>query len=129
MNTFSCPVDSRIQAKRSRVGRVSLRIWTTAGSTLRLGVVLEAGQAAQHQPGRETDFGDEDDQPEEQRSVPLPAVQRDDHVDGARQQRADAGQPGDDLHDVVSLSWIVTCPVSPSTRTMAPSGRSSVAPA
>ena len=32
----------------------------------------------------ETDFGDEDDQPEEQRAVPLPTVQRDDHVDAAR---------------------------------------------
>ena len=59
MNTFICGVDSRIQAKRSRDGgRVSRRISTTAGSTLR-SRVLEARQAAQHQTGRQTDLGDE----------------------------------------------------------------------
>ena len=44
------------------------------------------------------DLGDQHDQAEEQGPVPLPPVERHDHVDEAGEQRADAGQPGDGLH-------------------------------
>ena len=92
-----------------------------------LGAVLDAAEPPQHESRCETDLGDDDDEAEEQRAVPFPPVQRDDHVDAAADERSDAREPGDDLHGVLSSPSMVTWPVSPLTVTTAPSGRSSVA--
>ena len=74
----------RLRARRS--GRTAAAGWPAAPRRAwrveRLAGPLQAGEAPQHQGRGQAHLGDEHDQPEEQRPVPLPAVERHDHVDG-----------------------------------------------
>src|SRR5262249_39777520 len=92
---------------------------------IRFDASLEPADAPENEAGRETDLGRDEGEAEGQRAVPLPAVQRHDHVDACGDERADAREPRNDLHRFDPRSWTVTCPVSPLTTTVAPSGRSS----
>ena len=85
MNTLNWPdrllaaSANRSRRRRSRRRERSRRL---PRSTSR--AVLEPREPPEHEPGREADLGDDHDEPEEQRAVPLPPVQRDDHVERGR---------------------------------------------
>ena len=87
MKTLSCSprADSFSHSKRSGAGGRVLRIAARVSGS---GAVrwVEVRELAQDQGGGEADLGDEHDQPEEERPVPLPPVERHDHV--ARPRRA-----------------------------------------
>ena len=97
MKTLFCSIDRLSQANRSGAGgpRVAEHVGDGAVGRAR---VLQARESPEHEPGREADLGDEHDQAEEQRPVPLPTVERDDHVGRAQHEGGDTGDPSDDLH-------------------------------